>query len=161
MPLRDYDNHFIVAFDHTSTQEASHVFIHPELTNCSISVDLTFYRAIADSVEILLFDERYSPKFTKIDLNFKKNDLVNYPGHGLFLNLCKDIIISSIIFWASLQLTIFPDSNQRVSILLMHRYRLNQERIGFYYAHAKTMCSLNPRKVSGSFQAIVSNVFTN
>ena len=37
-----YPNHFVIAFDFTSTQEASHEFIHPELTNCSISVQLTF-----------------------------------------------------------------------------------------------------------------------
>ena len=40
--LDNYPNHFILAFDITSTQEASHDFIHPELTNCSISVQLTF-----------------------------------------------------------------------------------------------------------------------
>ena len=36
--LEIYPNHFILAFDWTSTQEASHDFIHPEHTNCSISV---------------------------------------------------------------------------------------------------------------------------
>ena len=34
--LANYDNHYIMAFDLTSTQEASHDFIHPELTNCTI-----------------------------------------------------------------------------------------------------------------------------
>ena len=34
IPLGDYDNHFIMSFDLTSTQQVSHDFIHPELTNC-------------------------------------------------------------------------------------------------------------------------------
>ena len=36
--LANYTNHFILASDLTSTQEASHDFIHPELIYCSISV---------------------------------------------------------------------------------------------------------------------------
>ena len=32
--LSDYRNHFIMTLDLTSTQEASHDFIHPEMTNC-------------------------------------------------------------------------------------------------------------------------------
>ena len=34
--LTDYPNHVIMVFNVTSTQQASHDFIHPELTNCSI-----------------------------------------------------------------------------------------------------------------------------
>ena len=34
--LDNYPNHFILAFDLTSTQEGSQDFIHPELKNCSI-----------------------------------------------------------------------------------------------------------------------------
>ena len=51
--LDNYPNHFILAFDLTSTQEASHDFIHPELTNCSNSVQLTFDGALADNVEMV------------------------------------------------------------------------------------------------------------
>ena len=58
--LENYPNHFILAFDLTSTQEASHDFIHPELTNCSISVQLTFDGALAANVEILFLGERRS-----------------------------------------------------------------------------------------------------
>ena len=36
--LTDYPNHFIMVFDLTSTQQASHDFNHPELTNASISI---------------------------------------------------------------------------------------------------------------------------
>ena len=37
--LTNYHNHYIMAFDLTSTQEGSHDFILPELTNCTISVN--------------------------------------------------------------------------------------------------------------------------
>ena len=40
--LANYHNHNIMALDLTSTQEASHDFFHPELTNCTISVELKF-----------------------------------------------------------------------------------------------------------------------
>ena len=58
--LSDYPNHFIMAFDLTSTQEASHNFIHPELTKCSISVELTFSRALTDNNKLLFLRERSS-----------------------------------------------------------------------------------------------------
>ena len=45
-------NHFILAFDLISTQEASHDFFHPELKNCSIPFKLTFVGALAANVEI-------------------------------------------------------------------------------------------------------------
>ena len=34
--LTEYSNHFIMVFDLTSTQQVSHDFIHPELTNCKL-----------------------------------------------------------------------------------------------------------------------------
>ena len=61
--LDNYPNQFILAFDLTSTQEASHDFIHPELTNCSISSQLTFDGALAAKVEILFLGERSSMFF--------------------------------------------------------------------------------------------------
>ena len=45
--LENYSNRFMLAFDITSTQEASHDFIHPELTICSIVVQLKFNGALA------------------------------------------------------------------------------------------------------------------
>ena len=40
--LASYDNNYIMAFGLTSTQKASHDFIHPDLTNCTISVKPNF-----------------------------------------------------------------------------------------------------------------------
>ena len=43
--LDNFPNYLVLTFDLTSTQEASHDFIHPEFTNCSILVQPTFDEA--------------------------------------------------------------------------------------------------------------------
>ena len=43
-----------MAFDLTSCQEASHDFNHPELTNCTISVELKFDAGLANNVSYYL-----------------------------------------------------------------------------------------------------------
>ena len=53
--LTDYPNHFIMVFDLTSTQQASHDFIHPELTNCSISIELDCFLCDSCSFEAVVF----------------------------------------------------------------------------------------------------------
>ena len=82
IPLADYPNHFILAFDLTSTQEASHDFIHPELTNCSISVELTFGTPLGDNVEILFLGERSSNFYVNSKRKVTKNSVITYPVDG-------------------------------------------------------------------------------
>ena len=82
IPLADYPNHFILAFDLTSTQEASHDFIHPELTNCSISVELTFGTPLGDNVEILFLGERSSTFYVNSERKVTKNSVITYPVDG-------------------------------------------------------------------------------
>ena len=77
IPLADYPNHFILAFDLTSTQEASHDFIHPELTICSISVDLTFGTPLGDNVEILFLWERSSTFMLTLNETLQKTRLLH------------------------------------------------------------------------------------
>ena len=77
--LSDYPNHFIMAYDLTSTQEASHDFIHPELTNCSFSVELTFSRALTDNIEIWFLGERSSTFYVSSERKVTKNTLITYP----------------------------------------------------------------------------------
>ena len=77
--LSDYPNHFTMAFDLTSTQEASHDFIQPELTNCSISVELIFSRALTDNIEILFLGERSSTFYVSSERKVTKNTLITYP----------------------------------------------------------------------------------
>ena len=52
IPLSEFASHYIMVFDLTSTQKATHDFIHPELTNSSLSVELNFDAAFAHNVEI-------------------------------------------------------------------------------------------------------------
>ena len=60
IPLSEFANHYIMVFDLTSTQEATHNFIHPELTNSSFSVDLKFDAVLAHNVEIFFLGEKAS-----------------------------------------------------------------------------------------------------
>ena len=58
IPLSEFANHYIMVFDLTSTQEATHDFIHPELTNSSLSVELKFDEALAHNVETFFLGEK-------------------------------------------------------------------------------------------------------
>ena len=80
--LSDYQNHFVMVFDLTSTKQASHDFIHPELTNGSVSVELTFARALADNIEILFLGERSSTFYVTSDRKVTKSTLITYPANG-------------------------------------------------------------------------------
>ena len=48
--LSKYPSHFLMVFDLTSMQQASHDFIHPELTASSITVDLKFSAALPNNI---------------------------------------------------------------------------------------------------------------
>ena len=74
--LANYDNNYFMAFDLTSIQEASHDFIHPELTNCTISVELKFDAGLANNVELLFMGERASTVYVRSDRKITKNTLM-------------------------------------------------------------------------------------
>ena len=80
--LDNYPNHFILAFDLTLTQETSNDFIHPELTNCSILVQLLFDGALAANVEILFLGERSSTFYVNSERKVTKNSIITYPTDG-------------------------------------------------------------------------------
>ena len=63
-----------MAFDLTSTQEASHDFIHPELTNCTISVELKFDAPLAGNIELLFMGERASTVYVRSDRKIAKKN---------------------------------------------------------------------------------------
>ena len=65
-----------MAFDLTSSQEASHDFIHPELTNCTISVELKFDAGLGNNVELLFMGERASTVHVRSDRKITKNTLM-------------------------------------------------------------------------------------
>ena len=73
IPLIEFSNHFIMVFDLTSTQEATHGFIHPELTNSSISVELKFDTALKNNVEVFFL--HYILKYIDSARNVSKNFL--------------------------------------------------------------------------------------
>ena len=74
--LEDYPNHFIMVFDLTSTQQASHDFIHPELRNCSVSIELKFSAALAYNVEIFLIGEKASTIYIDSARKVSKNHIL-------------------------------------------------------------------------------------
>ena len=74
--LTDYPYHFLMVFDLTSTQRASHDFIHPELTNCSISVELKFSVALPNNIEIFIIGEKASTTFIDSARRVSKNHIL-------------------------------------------------------------------------------------
>ena len=73
--LSEFSNHFIMVFDLTSTQEATHDFIHPELPNSSISVELKFDTALTNNVEVFFLGAKSSTVYIDSARNVSKNIL--------------------------------------------------------------------------------------
>ena len=60
VPFSDFPNHYVFVFDLTSTQQASHDYLYPKLTNGSISIDLRFSVELTDSLELFFQGEKSS-----------------------------------------------------------------------------------------------------
>ena len=58
IPLSEYSDHYVLVFDLTSTQQASHNYIHPESTNAPITIELIFSAPLADNTEVFLLGEK-------------------------------------------------------------------------------------------------------
>ena len=65
-----------MVFDHTSTQQASHDFIHPEVTNCTISIELKFSAALPSNIEIFFIGEKGSTIFIDSARKVSKNHIL-------------------------------------------------------------------------------------
>ena len=74
--LSEYPKHFIMVFDLTSTQQASHDFIHPELTNCSISIERKFSATLPSNIEIFIIGEKASTIFIDSARRVSKNHIL-------------------------------------------------------------------------------------
>ena len=74
--LSEYPSHFIMVFDLTSTQQASHNFIQTELINCSISIELKFSVALASNIEIFIIGEKASTIFIDSARKVSKNHIL-------------------------------------------------------------------------------------
>ena len=73
--LDNYQPHFIMCFDLTSTQQAAHDFWQPELTTCSVSLDLQFSNALTANLEIFVWGIRSSNLFITSDHKATRNVL--------------------------------------------------------------------------------------
>ena len=64
VPPTDFDNHFVLVFDLTSTQEASQqLTVFPELTGAALNLCLEFTKALSSVVEVLVIGERFTTVF--------------------------------------------------------------------------------------------------
>ena len=79
MKFEDFDeNHFFLAFDLTSTEEASKsLTLFPELTGSSVTLKLYFSEALDDAVELFPIGERFSQVFIDSDHNNSQNTLLD------------------------------------------------------------------------------------
>lgn len=73
IPFQDYTNHFVMVFDLTSTQQASHDYLYPELTNAAVSLELKFANNLASSVEVFLLGEKASTIYINSNRKVSKN----------------------------------------------------------------------------------------
>ena len=72
------ENHFILVFDLTSTEEASrNLTLFPELTGSSWTLKLYFSKALDDAFELFLIGERFSQVFINSARNISKNTLTD------------------------------------------------------------------------------------
>lgn len=76
IPLADFENHYVMVFDLTSTQQATHDYIHPELTNASITLEMIFGTALAQNTEIFLIGEKLTTVYVDSARNISKNTLM-------------------------------------------------------------------------------------
>ena len=74
--LDDCDDHFMLTFDLTSSQEASKsLTLFPELTGAPITLKLSFNPALPEAVEIYLIGEKFSQVFVNSARDVCKNQL--------------------------------------------------------------------------------------
>ena len=76
IPLDEYENHYVLVFDFTSTQEASHDFIHPELTGSTIALHMKFGANTPEPIEVFVLAEKASTIFIDSDRKVSKNALI-------------------------------------------------------------------------------------
>ena len=74
--LSEHPSHFFMVFDLTSTQQASHDFIHPELTNSSITVELKFSTALPNNIEIFIIGKKTSKIYVDSARRVSKNHIL-------------------------------------------------------------------------------------
>ena len=138
-PLANYPNHIILAFDLTSTQEASHDFIHRELTNCLFSLKLTFGTISGHNVEILFLGEGSSTFYVNSERKLRRTWFLD-------IRLMKNFEISYLVskcfhlkhkfcgvFAEFLKLRIFQDCQIIALLWSVPQYQHHQVVIGYWF----------------------------
>ena len=74
--FEEYANHYLLVFDLTSTHQASHGYLQPELTSASISINLRFDTVLAQITEVLLLGECVSTVYIINSRKVSKNDYI-------------------------------------------------------------------------------------
>ena len=75
--LDDFDDHYMLTFDLTSSQEASKsLTLFPELTGAPVTLKFSFGTALADAVELYLIGENFSQVFINSARDISKNQLL-------------------------------------------------------------------------------------
>ena len=74
--LTEDPNHFVMVFDLTCTQQASHGFIHPELASCLNSIELKSSAALPSNIKIFISDEKPSTIFIDSARKVVKNHVL-------------------------------------------------------------------------------------
>ena len=98
-----------------NTLEASHDFIHPELTICSILIQLTLDGALAANVEILFLGDRSSTFYANSERKVTKNSIITYATDGERCNTLFDgkMFSFEILFLWSYCSRQFPKANKK------------------------------------------------
>ena len=139
IPLAGYPIHFVLAFDLTSTQEASHDFIHPELTKWSISFQfhsssflehfwVTTLKFYSQENEVQLFTltmKEQSQKSQLLHIRLMDNFEIKY--------LMKNVFIWRTSFAECLQLIVFHDCQTIALWGLMPQYQHHRVIIGYWF----------------------------
>ena len=72
----DFDDHFVLTFNLTSSQEASKsLTLFPELTGAPIT--FSFETALTEAIELYLIDEKFSQVFINSVRDISKNQILN------------------------------------------------------------------------------------
>ena len=73
----NYTNHFVLVFDLTSTQQAFHDFLYPELTNAAVSLELQFSAALPANTGVFSSGEKASTIYIESNRKVSKNVISN------------------------------------------------------------------------------------
>ena len=165
VPFEHYENHYVLVFDLTSTQQASYDYLYPELTNASISIDLRFKEDLPSSVELLFLGEKASTIFVNSDRQVSKNRQLKTKTETRWLAK-RDCGSSSTdaSFWnTSLQECTPPITFQRdwtkiPSLLWTLTTQMKQAGIGFSTVKIqRTMLSVTPWDYNSEITQTLTN----